>query len=116
MNATCLFTPIVIVSFLWLIILVTCESLAEIHTEKMLTALFVISIYFTLVTIGNGRHAIYIAAAALLSAVLLRRRKPASWPRDILVAALVTFSLVKATLVVPFCRLVSIIPKVCGRC
>lgn len=105
-----LFAGVVIASLTWLTVLIVRESQVSTRVEKALVALFIVSIYPTAVTIGNGQHAIYIVAA-LLSAVLLLQRYPSSWHRDILAAALVTLSLVKPTVSVPFCWLVLIIPK-----
>ena len=105
-----LFAAVVIASLTWLTVLIVRESEVDASIEKALIALFIVSIYPTAVTIGNGQHVIYIVAA-LLSAVLLLQRYPSSWLRDILAAALVTFSLVKPTVSVPFCWLVLFIPK-----
>lgn len=105
-----LFAGVVIASLIWLSVLLVRESQVRTRIEKALIALFLVSIYPTVVTIGNGQHVIYILAA-LLSAILILQRYPSSIVRDLLATLLVTISLVKPTISAPFCWLVLVVPK-----
>jgi hypothetical protein len=77
------------------------ESGAETRLERIFIALVPFSMYATGAAVGNGQLIIYILPA-LVGACLLLRRAPPGWPRDLLVAALYLFALVKPSLSPPF--------------
>jgi len=105
-----LFAFSVVLSLAWLISVTIREVHAANLFEKILISFFVISIYPTAVTIGNGQLVIYVVAL-LLASILLLRRQPQSWRRDLTVAVLMTISLVKPTVSAPFFWLVLLLPN-----
>jgi len=105
-----LFAFSVVLSLAWLISVTIREVHAANLFEKILISFFVISIYPTAVTIGNGQLVIYVVAL-LLASILLLRRQPQSWRRDLTVAVLMTISLVKPTASAPFFWLVLLLPN-----
>lgn len=84
-----------------LLMLLIQESLVTTSSERLAIALFVLANYATAVTIGNGQLVLHLLPALLIG-ILWLHREPPSWPRDVVVAALLVWSLVKPSLSVPF--------------
>jgi hypothetical protein len=84
-----------------LLVLLVRESRVTIASERCAIVLFVLANYATAVTIGNGQLGLHVLSAVLI-ALLWLHREPPGWPRDVAVAALLVWSLVKPSLSVPF--------------
>jgi glycosyl transferase family 87 len=69
--------------------------------ERIFVALLLLSINGTGVAIGNGQLILHILPA-LLAAVLLLDRNHRTWSTDVIVAALLTWTLVKPSVAAPF--------------
>ncbi|MCI0416186.1 DUF2029 domain-containing protein [bacterium] len=85
----------------WLIVLIIRESKATSHTERILAALFLLSMNGTGVTIGNGQLGLHILPA-LVTALLLIQHKDLSIQNQFFASLLVLFALAKPTISVPF--------------
>ena len=93
----------------WLVFLIVQESSAETFLERSFVALIPASMYAAGATIGNGQLILHILPALLAGLLLLLRGK-GEWRDDLLVAALLLFSLVKPSVSVPFFWMVIFIP------
>ncbi len=116
----------------WLIVLILRESKATTHAEKILLALFLLSMNGTGVTIGNGQLGLHILPALLSVLLLQHSGGRASLPADrktmagtetrpprnthlsiqnqIIAALLVLFALAKPTISAPFVWIVLFAP------
>lgn len=81
------------------------------RTERVLLLLFLLSIYPTAITIGNGQLGIHVLAALLCGLSLLGASRPASLRNDLLAAALLLFAMVKPSLSAPFFWIVLFVPR-----
>jgi hypothetical protein len=93
----------------WLVYLSVRESLAEQPLERLFVALIPLSMYATGATIGNGQLLVHLLPM-LLTGLCLLASGPRGWPRDVLAASLVLFSLVKPSVTVPFFWIVLFTP------
>ena len=71
------------------------------RSERVGVVLFVVSIYATAITIGNGQVILHLLPA-LLAAIILLQRERSGWARDLLISSLLLFSLLKPSVSVPF--------------
>ena len=93
----------------WLVYLTVRESLAEQPLERLFIALIPLSMYATGATIGNGQLMVHLLPM-LLTGLCLLASGPRGWPRDVLAASLVIFSLAKPSVTVPFFWIVLFTP------
>lgn len=100
-KARLLWAITVVTVLAWLIVLILRESKATTLTEKILLALFLLSMNGTGVTIGNGQLGLHILPA-LVTSLLLIQQKDLSVRNQIFASALVLFALAKPTISAPF--------------
>jgi hypothetical protein len=93
----------------WLVCLSLRGSLADTPLEKLFVALIPLSMYATGATIGNGQLLVHLLPM-LVTGLCLFASGPRGWPRDLLAASLVIFSLVKPSVAVPFFWIVLFTP------
>lgn len=94
----------------WLVAVIVRESHAETGLERVMIGLLPLSMYATGATIGNGQMLLHLQPV-LVTGILFLQRTRAAWIRDLLAAALITISLIKPSVSVPFCWLVVILPR-----
>jgi len=92
----------------WLIYLLVQESGADTPLERIFVALIPLAIYPTGAAIGNGQLIVLILPALVAGLIRIKRKR--GWREDILVAALILFTLVKPSLMVPFFWIVLFTP------
>jgi hypothetical protein len=93
----------------WLIVLLVGESGADTPFERLFVALMPLAIYPTGATIGNGQM-IILLLPALVAGFVRFQKSPPGWRRDLMVAALLTITLVKPSISVPFFLILLFIP------
>jgi hypothetical protein len=93
----------------WLVYLTLRESLAEQPLERLFVALIPLSMYGTGATIGNGQLLVHLLPM-LVTGLCLLASGPRGWPRDVLAASLIVFSLAKPSVTVPFFWIVLFTP------
>jgi hypothetical protein len=96
-------------SIVWLVVIVRSETGLRSGKETALVALFILAIYPTGITIGNGQLILFILPA-ILTAVLICRNGVRTPLREALGSALLLFSTVKLTVAAPF-FLITLIPQ-----
>ena len=107
--ATWLWATTTVAMLVWLVCLSVRESLAETPLEKLFVALIPLSMYATGATIGNGQLLVHLLPV-LLTGLCLLASGSRRWPRDVLAASLVLFSLIKPSVSVPFFWIVLFTP------
>jgi hypothetical protein len=91
----------------WLIYLAIKESRLKSTRSRITLTLFIIAIYPTVITIGNGQLPLLIIPA-FLTGILFIRRQGIGWKQDLWVSFLLLFSLLKPSISVPFFWIVMI--------
>ncbi len=100
-SARWLWAILYIISVAWLLRIVIGETGIKKREEILFSVLFILSIYPTGITIGNGQVILFLLPA-ILTAVLLERKRERSLGRDTVVSLLLLFSLLKITVTAPF--------------
>ena len=91
----------------WLIYLILKESRVKNTLARITLTLFVIAMYPTVITLGNGQLTLFIIPC-ILAGIILIRRQGSGWKQDLCVAFLLLFSLLKPNISVPFFWIVMI--------
>jgi hypothetical protein len=100
-SARWLWAILYVVSVAWLARIVIDETGIKKREEVVFSVLFILSIYSTGITIGNGQVILFLLPA-IITAVLLERNREHSPGKDIAVSLLLLFSLLKITITAPF--------------
>jgi hypothetical protein len=108
-SATRLWAATTVFMLGWLVYLTVRESLADTPLERLFVALIPLSMYATGATIGNGQLMTHLLPA-LIAGLCLLVSGTRGWPRDVLAASLVLFSLVKPSVSAPFFWIVLFTP------
>ena len=98
-----------VLAMLWLVWLMVRASNANTRLGATFVALMCLSMNALGVTIGNGQLALHILPP-LLAAILLLRQPRREWGKDLLVAGLLVWALVKPSLLLPFFWVVLFLP------
>ncbi len=96
-----LWAVLYIASLIWLAYIVIGEAGIGKGREILFAALFILAIYPTSITIGNGQVILFLLPA-VLTAVLMERGRGGGIVKDIFVSALFLFSLIKIPVTAPF--------------
>jgi len=99
-SARWLWAILYIVSIVWLLYIVIREIGVEEKREILFTVLFILAIYPTGITIGNGQMIVFLLPAAL-TAVLWERKEARGLGRDIALSLLFLVSSLKVTVTAP---------------
>ncbi len=100
-TARWLWAILYIASLLWLVYIVIGETGIGKKREILFAALFILAIYPTSITIGNGQVILFLLPA-VLTAVLMERGPKNGIAGDIVIALLFLFSSLKITVTAPF--------------
>ncbi|HEY1267072.1 MAG TPA: glycosyltransferase 87 family protein, partial [Candidatus Binatia bacterium] len=93
----------------WLMYLSVVETRASSAQERVFAALMPPCMYATLLTVVSGQFGVVILPL-LVCALILLKRDPPSWRRDILSGALLLLALVKPTVAAPFVWIALFLP------
>ncbi|MEW6145799.1 MAG: hypothetical protein AB1598_12360 [Thermodesulfobacteriota bacterium] len=89
------------VSIVWLFRIVSAETGIEKREERIFAALFILSIYPTGITIGNGQVILFLLPC-ILTAVLMESEREISIIKDVILSLLFLFASLKITVTAPF--------------
>lgn len=99
-----------VAAILWLSHLVVRESLVRTRVERAFVRLFLVSMYATAITVGNGQLGLYILPPLLAACLLLGRGEP-GWRRDLVASSLFVMSLAKPSISAPFVWIVIFVSR-----
>lgn len=108
-SARWLWAILYIVSLVWFISIVIAETGIEKREEIIFAVLFILSIYPTGITIGNGQVILFLLPA-ILTAVSIKGEHESDIAKDIFISLLFLFSSLKITVTAPF-YLISLITQ-----
>lgn len=100
-SARWLWAVLYIVSLIWCSSIVIAETGIKKREEILFAVLFILSIYPTGITIGNGQVILFLLPA-ILTAVLMGRGRESDMAKDIIISFLFLFSSLKITVTAPF--------------
>jgi hypothetical protein len=100
-SARWLWAALYAVSIVWLFRIVLAETGIKNREESLFAALFILSIYPTGITIGNGQVILFLLPC-ILTAVLMESERDISIIKDVILSLLFLFSSLKITVTAPF--------------
>ena len=100
-SARWLWAILYIVSLVWFLYIVIRETGIGEKREILFTVLFILAVYPTGITIGNGQLILFLLPC-ILTAVLMERGRDGGIVKDIFISALFLFSLLKIPVTAPF--------------
>ena len=100
-SARWLWAILYIVFLIWCFSIVIAETGIKKREEILFAVLFILSIYPTGITIGNGQVILFLLPA-ILTAVLMERGHESDITKDIIISFLFLFSSLKITVTAPF--------------
>jgi hypothetical protein len=100
-SARWLWAILYIVSLIWCSSIVITETGIKKRKEILFAVLFILSIYPTGITIGNGQVILFLLPA-ILTAVLMERGHESDMAKYIIISFLLLFSSIKITITAPF--------------